>query len=134
VLKMNSRSVSAAWEPGPLRCDVAVDGFSIPVDEPVSVGGTGAAPQPTGLFLASLASCFTLALVHSAAKRGIALRRVRVDVVGDYAGRRFDVVHLVVDLVGPNSKELSELLSAAERVCYVTNTLRAGVKVTVNAE
>ena len=134
MLELSSRRVSATWAPGPLRCDVAADGFSIPVDEPMSVGGTGAAPQPTDLFLASLASCFTLALVHSAGKRTIALRGVRVDVVGDYAaGRRFDAVHLIVDVVGPSPDELGELLRAAERVCYVTNTLRAGVKVTVSA-
>lgn len=131
---MTSRRVSATWEPGPLRCDVAVDAFSIPVDEPASVGGTGAAPQPTDLFLASLASCFTLAIVHSAGKRMIALPGVRVDVVGDYAaGHRFDAVHLIVDIDGPSPEELDELLRAAERVCYVTNTLRAGVKVTISA-
>lgn len=133
VLEMSSRKVSARWEPGPVRCEVAADGFIIPVDEPVSVGGTGAAPQPTDLFLASLASCFTLALVHSAGKRMIALSSVRVDVVGDYAaGRRFDAVHLIVDIVGPSPEELGDLLRAAERVCYVTNTLRAGVRVTMD--
>ena len=67
---MTSRSVQATWEPGPLRCEVAAEGFTVSVDEPESVGGTGLAPQPTDLFLASVASCFALALVHCAGKQG----------------------------------------------------------------
>jgi uncharacterized OsmC-like protein len=75
-----------------------------------------------------------LALVHSAGKRGIPLQGVRVNVVGDYAGRRFDAVRIGVDVTGPSPQELKDLIGASERVCYVTNTLRAAVNVTVTAE
>jgi uncharacterized OsmC-like protein len=112
---------------------VAVGGFSILVDEPESAGGTGAAPQPTDLLLASVASCFTLALVHSAAKRAIRLTSVRVEAVGSYAGPRFDAVRINVDVGGPTPGELADLIAAAERVCYVSNTLRAGADITVSA-
>lgn len=129
---MSSRSVSSSWTPGPLRCEVTAGAFTIAVDEPESVGGTGAAPQPTDLLLASAASCFTLALVHSAAKAGIPLTRVHVDAIGDYEGFRFAALHIiVVEAAGPRPDELADLLEAAQRVCYVTNTLRAGVTVTV---
>jgi len=128
---VRSRSVDASWVPGPLRCEVEVEGFSLAVDEPESVGGTGAAPGPTDLFLASVASCFTLALVHSARRRGVTLDRARVNVVGDYAGLRFDAVHIRVDVSGPSPQELEDLLEAAKRVCYVTNTLRAAVNVSI---
>jgi uncharacterized OsmC-like protein len=121
------------WEPGPLRCEVAADGFTLSVDEPESVGGTRLAPQPTDLFLASVASCFTLALVYSAGKQLLELSSVRVRVVGDYAGPRFDAVHLVVDVAGPSPEDLGRLVEAAERVCYVTNTLRTPVELTVEA-
>src|SRR3954454_11460696 len=86
---VTSRSVQASWEPGPLRCEVAVEGFTVSVDEPESVGGTGRAPQPTDLFLTSVASCFALALVYSAGKQGLDLDSVRVQVIGEYAGARF---------------------------------------------
>jgi uncharacterized OsmC-like protein len=112
---------------------VVAGGFTIAVDEPESVGGTGAAPEPTDLLLASAASCFTLALVHSASKRGIALGGVRVDVVGQYAGNRFDALNLDVTVTGPSREELQSLIRAAERLCYVTNTLRVGAKITVTA-
>jgi uncharacterized OsmC-like protein len=116
-----------------LRCEVAAGDFSILVDEPEADGGTGAAPQPTDLLLAAAASCFTLALVHSAAKRAISLRSLRVDVVGHYAGNRFDRLHLSVDAAGPNDDELANLLQAAQRVCYVTNTLRTAVTIDIGS-
>jgi putative redox protein len=131
VAELSTRSVSSSWQPGPLRCEVAAGPFTIPVDEPVSEGGTGAAPQPTDLLLAAAASCFTLAVVHSAAKRAIVLQSLRVDVTGHYAGNRFDAMHLSVDAVGPSADELAKLLKAAQRVCYVTNTLRMAVRIDV---
>jgi len=131
---MISRMASASWEPGPLRCEVAVEGFSVSVDEPEASGGTGLAPQPTDFFLASAASCFTLAMVHTAAKRGIALTALRVDAIGEYGGRRFDAVRLVIAVVGPPPEQLPALIEASERVCYVTNTLRAGARVTVSVQ
>jgi uncharacterized OsmC-like protein len=115
-----------------LRCEVAVEGFTICVDEPEAAGGCGLAPQPTDFFLASAASCFTLAIAHNAAKRGIPLSALRVDAVGDYAGRRFDAVRLLVAVAGPTPEELPALLEAAQRDCYVTNTVRAGARVTVS--
>lgn len=130
---MNSRSVRSSWMPGPLRCEVVAGGFTIAVDEPESVGGTGAAPQPTDLLLASAASCFTLALVHSAEKRAIPLHSVHVDAVGDYAGPRFAALRIIVDAAGPSPEELAKLVEAAKRVCYVTNTLRTAVAVDVVA-
>ena len=39
------------------RFTVEVRGHSIPVDQPVSDGGTDSGPSPTELFVASLASC-----------------------------------------------------------------------------
>ena len=131
---VTTRTASASWEPGPLNCVVSVGGFSILVDEPESAGGTGAGPQPTDLLLASVASCFTLALVYSAGKRGIAMTGVQVDAVGHYAGPSFDTVRISVEVTGPTPDELADLIAAAERVCYVSNTLRAGADVTVTAE
>ena len=131
---VTTRTASASWEPGPLQCVVSVGGFSILVDEPESAGGTGAGPQPTDLLLASVASCFTLALVYSAAKRGIAMTGVQVEAVGHYAGPSFDAVRISVEVTGPTPDELTDLIVAAERVCYVSNTLRAGADITVTAE
>jgi uncharacterized OsmC-like protein len=128
---VGSRRVSSTWRPGPLKCEVTAGAFSIAADEAESSGGTGTAPEPTDLLLASAASCFTLAFAHSAAKRSIPLNRLRVDVVGYYAGLRFGRLRISVDAEGPSPEQITQLLDAAQRVCYVTKTLRAPVTVEV---
>ena len=130
---MSTRSASAGWKPGPLRCDVEVEGFTIPVDEPPAAGGSGHAPQPTDLLLASVASCFVLALVYAAGKRGLELRDVRVEAIGTYDGPRFSSVRIEAVVDGPEPAEIERLVVAAERVCYVTNTLRQATEIEVNA-
>ncbi|MDF2977433.1 MAG: OsmC family protein [Actinomycetospora sp.] len=125
---MAERTVSAVWEEA-MRCTVDAGGFPITVDEPVSAGGTDQGPQPTELFLASIASCFTLALSHSATKRGIELRGLRVDATGTYDGPRFAALRVTVHADAPRGEELERLITVAERVCYVTNTLRQGPEI-----
>jgi len=87
--------------PGPLQCDVSIQpDFEILVDEPVSAGGTGKGPQPTDLLLASLASCYTLALVYSVNKLGLTADGIDVKVTGTYDGPRFSDLRIAVRLVG----------------------------------
>jgi uncharacterized OsmC-like protein len=94
------------------------------VDEPTSAGGGDAGPQPTEVFLASVASCFTLAVYHVARKRGVDLADLRVRAVGDYDGPRF--VRVRVEVASSHaSEELRPLLERASAVCYVSNTMRA---------
>src|SRR6476469_2758948 len=101
--------------PGPLQCGVSIPpDFEILVDEPVSAGGTGKGPQPTDLLLASLASCYTLALVYSVNKLGLTADGIDVRLVG----------------VDPDARP--RLLQAAHGVCYVTNTLRNPPTITVD--
>lgn len=117
-----NRTVESVWEGG-YRCAVRAGRFELIVDEPESVGGTDAGPQPTDLFLASVASCFTLAIAHVAGKRGVPLGDVQVTATGTYDGPSF--AEIVIDVhCSPSPPGLDGLLAAAERVCYVSNTLR----------
>lgn len=117
------RTVDARWESG-MRAVVRAGAFEVVADEPRSAGGSDTGPQPTDLFLASIASCFALAVAWVADKRGVDLPRLQVRVTGTYDGPRFSSVDIEVRSSVP-SPVLDELLPEAERVCYVTNTLRA---------
>jgi uncharacterized OsmC-like protein len=133
--RVENRTASASWLGGPLRCDVDVeDGFVLEVDEPRSAGGTGNGPQPTDLFLASIASCFTLALAYSAGKLGLTVKQIKVNVVGHYEGMRFGAIDIHAQVAIDRPDELDRLISSAERVCYVTNTLRTPPKVIGSAD
>jgi putative redox protein len=126
---VNQRTVDARWTGGMMAVVRAGD-HEIVVDEPASAGGTGTAPQPTDLLLASIASCFTLSMAYAAGKRGIELPGLRVRVVGTYEGLKFSHIELLIVSAGP-PEVLQELISDAERVCYVTNTLRQAPQIRI---
>ncbi len=131
---MTYRTVTARWTGG-LRAVVDAGGFEVVADEPESVpGGAGTGPQPTELLLASIASCFALALAYSAARRGATLTDLRVDVTGHYDGPRFDAFRIVVHAGAPPGVELAKLIEAAKRVCYVTRTLSSPPEIEVVVE
>ena len=115
-------SVESTWEGG-YRCTVASRQFRIRIDEPESAGGGDTGPQPSEVFLASLAGCFTLALYHVAAKRSIELPDIAVTATGFYEGPGF--ARLALEVKSSAGREVMEsLLEPARRVCYVSNTLR----------
>ena len=116
-------SVDATWEGG-YRCTVTARDHVMIVDEPVHAGGGDAGPQPTEVFLASVASCFTLAVYHVARKRSIELPDLRVRAVGEYKGPSFVRVRVEVSSSYPPA-DLEPLLDRASSVCYVSNTVRA---------
>jgi putative redox protein len=116
-------SVDATWEGG-YRCTVTARDHVMIVDEPVHAGGGDTGPQPTEVYLASVASCFALAVYHVARKRSIELPDLRVRAVGEYKGPSFAKVRVEVSSSYPRA-ELEPLLDRASAVCYVSNTMRA---------
>jgi putative redox protein len=127
------RTVRARWEGG-LQAVVRAGEFEVVSDEPESVGGTGAGPQPTELLLASIASCFTLALAYVAGKRRVELTDVEVEVTGRYAGPRFESFRISVRAGAPHGAELDRLIASARRVCYVTNTLATSPRIEITTD
>ncbi len=124
-------TVEATWDGG-YRCTVATRQFRIRIDEPESAGGADTGPQPSEVFLASLAGCFTLALYHEAKKRDIELPDITVRATGTYQGPGFAGLAVEVKS-GADRAVVESLIEPAKRVCYVSNTLRnvSDVEVTV---
>src|SRR5688572_33038381 len=115
-------TVEATWDGG-YRCTVATRQFRITIDEPESAGGGDTGPQPSEVFLASLAGCFTLALYHEAKKRDIELPDITVRATGTYQGPGFGRLAVAVSS-SADPQILESLVEPAKRVCYVSNTLR----------
>jgi putative redox protein len=119
---MKDRTVRTRWTGG-MRAVTDVDGFEIVVDEPETHGGAGTGPQPTDLLLASVASCLALSVAFVARKRGVDLPNLDVSVVGTYHGLEFERIAASISSNTPR-EVLKGLVSEAERICYVSNTLR----------
>lgn len=113
-------------------CEVEAGDFVVTVDEPEHVGGTNRGPEPTALLLASVASCFTLAIAYSAQKQSVALDGLSVQVTGFYDGPKFRSIRIDSELNCCPTK-LAPIVQAAERVCYVTNTLKSDLEIELNA-
>jgi len=110
----------ATWE-GDWLCSVEAGGFRLVVDEPVEFGGSGLGPMPTDLLLASLSSCYALALAWAARKRDVRLPDLRVTATGRYVGQKFGELVLTVE-TSLGADEVAPLLEPARKVCYVSNT------------
>ena len=119
---MAERTVRTHWDGG-MRTVTQAGNFEVVVDEPETSGGTDTGPQPTDLLLVSVSSCLALALAWVARKRGVDLLGLDVTAVGRYAGLKFDKISVTISSASPRSV-VEDLLPEAQRVCYVSNTLR----------
>ena len=100
------------------------------VDEPPTAGGDDSGPMPTELLCAALASCFCLALVHVATKRGQELPELRVTVDAERAGRELRYGRLRVEAeAAVDTGELAALVKQARPFCWVSNTLAEDLEV-----
>ncbi len=113
------------------RCTVPIRQFVLTVDEPVESGGSDRGPMPTELLLASLAACFAMAVAHVASKEGLTVPNLAVKARGEYEGLRFARIRVEVDADLPDRERLRGLVERAVRYCYVSNTLRGELQVSV---
>ena len=125
-----ARRVSARWD-GDLRAVVDAGRFQLIVDEPESVGGTDRGPQPTDVLLASITSCFAIAMAYAARKHGTELSDLQVSASATYDGPRFSTIAISLTSTMPRAT-LEQLIPLAKRVCYVTNTLRNPPEITIS--
>jgi uncharacterized OsmC-like protein len=69
---------------GGTRVEMRAGAFEFAADEPVSVGGTGTAPNPVQMALAALGSCQAITYRYWAEELGIRLDGVTVTVEADF--------------------------------------------------
>ena len=116
--------------------------FTLPVTFPSRIAAQGDdKTTPEELMAASHAVCYTMVLTNTIGKQGGKARSVRVTatVTGDKSDAGLKVVssHLKVTVEGLEGIEkaaLSELATAAEKGCPVSNAIRGSVAITVEAQ
>ena len=128
-----------------VRSHIRIGNHEVLVDEPPALGGDDAAPNPVEFALASLLSCQVVTYRFYAAKLGIPVDDVHVDVEGDLDVRGFfgiddevrpgfGEVRLVVDLRGPASpEEYQRLRETVDAHCPVLDLFRNATPVTTGA-
>jgi uncharacterized OsmC-like protein len=127
-----------------LRSETKIRQFSVTVDEPPSLGGTDAGPNPVELVLAALATCQEITYRAYATALGIPLEAVAVklegtlDLRGFFAVKEgvragFSEVRGVVELKSSASAaDLAKLKDVVDAHCPVLDILRAPVPVDIS--
>ncbi len=125
-----------------VRSEIRIGAHTMVADEPPSVGGAGAAPNPVEIALAGLLSCQVVTYRLWAAKLDIPLDDIAVDVEGDLDVRGLfglddavrpgpGAIRVVVTLSGPASAErYAELTAAVDEHCPVLDLFRNPTPVT----
>ena len=142
--KATFQSISALQDG--LRSKVAIRGHELTVDEPDTLGGTDAGPNPIELILAALGTCQEITYRAYATALDIPLDSVSVEMEGDIDLRGFFAVD---ETVRPgyqairgtvriessaSEAELQQLREAVNGHCPVLDILRAPVPVELTME
>jgi uncharacterized OsmC-like protein len=126
-----------------LRSETKIRQFSVTVDEPPSLGGTDAGPNPVELVLAALATCQEITYRAYATALGIPLDGVAVKLEGtldlrgffavkDGVRAGFSEVRGTVELKSSASAaDLAKLKDVVDAHCPVLDILRAPVPVAI---
>ncbi len=126
----------------PTRVDVTAGRHRFAIDEPASLGGDDTGANPVEHLLAALGACQVIAYQVWAAKLGLTLDGVTVDLSGDLDVRGFfgvddqvrpgfSSIHVDAHLTGPETEAAyRELTALVERHCPVLDVLTVGVPVT----
>jgi uncharacterized OsmC-like protein len=129
-----------------LKSETKIRQFTLTVDEPASLGGTDAGPNPVELVLGALATCQEITYRAYAEALGIPLDRVSVKIEGDLDLRGFfavkpgvragfNAVRGTVRLESSASAaELARLKAIVDQHCPVLDILQAPVPVSLTLE
>jgi len=110
-----------------LRCEIEEGPWKFSADMPAKVGGDETAPTPGVLGRGALASCLTIGIATWAARLGVQIDTLEVEVQADFDARGelgvgngvppgYSQVRYIVSIGSPASRDdLDELLGMAER-------------------
>lgn len=107
--------------------NVALDahgGFHFELDEPGSIGGTDRGPTPVDAFLGGLLGCMIISFKAAARRHEVSIDHVGGRVHANRRGRLREItVELDITTSAPED-DVRELVSTAERWCYVSNVIK----------
>lgn len=75
-----------------LRTEASIRQFKFIIDEPTQVGGTDCGPNPVEIVLAALGACQEIVYAVHAARLGIAIEQLEIEVEGELDARGFYAV------------------------------------------
>ena len=136
-------SAEVKWNGG-FQSEARIRDFApLPSDEPAALGGADTAPNPVEQLLGALGNCLAVGYAANASVAGIAIRDLRIELIGDldlraFLGLRdghagFDDIRVVVHLDADASEDqLRDLHDKVVGSSPVGHTLGRAVPVTID--
>ena len=117
-----------------LRCVTGDGNHRIRTDLPPALGGEATGPTPSALFRAALGSCLAMGYRLRAARHGLAVNTIRVDVETDTAlagmlnpdsgfPPGFIEIRYRVEIDGPTSTQIERLIDEGDRLSPVLDAV-----------
>ncbi len=109
---------------------------TLTIDRPEQAGGMGLGFNGGELLLLSIGGCYSNDIFREAAKRGMVIKNVQVDVEAGWGGEpvRAQNVTLATRIEAEASEEeILELIEYTDRIAEIPNSLRLGTPVTLTA-
>jgi ribosomal protein S12 methylthiotransferase accessory factor len=115
--------------PGGARVAAAVNGQTVMTDQPVTDGGTGTAPSPYELFLASLGTCAGYYVLSFCQQRGIATDEISVRQSMEFASladgkRKLVKVSMAIQVPPSFPEKYHNALVKSAEICAVKKVLQ----------
>ena len=138
-----SEKVVVTGNAGGFIQDVSVGKHRFRVDEPLQIGGTGAAPDPYDYLLAGLGACTSMTVGLYARKAGIPLKGVTVSLAhsrihaedcSDCETKQgwLDRIELEIQFAGDLTEEQRAKLMEIAGKCPVHRTLKSEINIRLN--
>ncbi|HLU64859.1 MAG TPA: OsmC family protein [Kofleriaceae bacterium] len=105
---------------------------TVTIDRPREAGGLGLGFNGGELLFLAVAACYSNDIYREAARMGIAVRSVDVEVTGEFGGdpvRAQNVTYSVTVAADAPPERVRELIEHTDRVAEVHNSLRLGTPV-----
>jgi uncharacterized OsmC-like protein len=112
----------------------ATGSFTVIADRPVAAGGGGLGFNGGQLLYLSIAACVSNDVYREAATMGIPVRRVAVEVDGDFPARGAVSTPIEVSVAvesDAGDAAIDALIAEVDRVAEIPNTIRGTVPVTI---
>lgn len=110
-----------------------VRGHSLAMDRPEAKGGQDKGPMGGEALLMGLGGCFMSNLLAAAKAREVEISNARAEIAGELSDgpMRYTKIYMRVSARCEPSDTLEKLVTVADRGCIVANTLRNGVKLSI---
>ena len=110
---------------GGKKVDAHFDGYTVHTDQPAALGGTGSAPSPFDLFLASIGTCAGYFVQNYCQSRGLPTEGLRIvqRMTSDPVKHRITGVHLDIEAPQGFPEQYLPSLVSAVNLCTVKKHL-----------